>query len=497
MAQRTIASYFDTKPRAAGAAVPGAGPATDDGARALKETTNPHRPSGQETPHASEKRPAPSGGAAKPPAKKRPAVPPRPFSKGASEVIPVPKAEYNDEALEFCRADGRDYLLGDECWRCDNLTEPVAAWGEPGDQDKSVFNGRFKVVDGTNGLAVYAKGSLLRCKQVPDIGGEALATLCLKHGAVGAGCTSCHKEFGAEVGGVRREVERVLSMASYATQLDDPSPDSPNLMVTTTSGQLKLIRVARRANGVDMREVASVLLTEGTFKYAFPTDENASWVRRTGPCVMWRNPKNELDSNVERLGSPWSPITAAVASGARGTLSFIEISPPTDAGNPATAEAKLLRTVKLDWGGRHGDGHLYETELWDGSSDGAAVVTTGTDGMLNVTHFEGNSSKDRSWKCVEATYHPTCLSVCRISDVAVVGSSKGTVHVYDLVTEKRLRVIKLGDCGRPKDGAFWYKENFTLMRVAVGGGLRGGSLIAAASSNRDPLEPTLQVVRSK
>jgi|AntAceMinimDraft_11_1070367.scaffolds.fasta_scaffold19897_1 hypothetical protein len=57
----------------------------------------------------------------------------------------------------------------------------------------------------------------------------------------------------------------------------------------------------------------------------------------------------------------------------------------------------------------------------------------------------------------------------------------------------RLRKVKMGDAGRPKGGG-WYKSQFTLMTVAVGG--TGGRLVAASNSNIGD-QAVLQLVRGK
>jgi hypothetical protein len=53
----------------------------------------------------------------------------------------------------------------------------------------------------------------------------------------------------------------------------------------------------------------------------------------------------------------------------------------------------------------------------------------------------------------------------------------------------------MGDAGRPKgNNGGWYKSQFTLMKVAVGG--TGGRLVGASNSNRNE-GAVLQLVRGR
>jgi hypothetical protein len=72
------------------------------------------------------------------------------------------------------------------------------------------------------------------------------------------------------------------------------------------------------------------------------------------------------------------------------------------------------------------------------------------------------------------------FNVCRY---VTASQDEDEVHVWDLAAEDqgRLRKVRLGDAGRPKKGGGWYKSQFTMMGVAIGG---GGRLLAASNSNR-------------
>ena len=153
MAQRTIASFFGASPASA----------------PLADATNSNQlgkvasvPFG-----APEKRPAPDHDARAAPPSKRVAAP-RPFTKGA-DVVPVPDTTgARPDLVQLCNVDGREYLLNEAVWSCDNLTKPVARWRE-GPAAK------FHVIAGTRGLVAVFSGALLRVYRVPNVDAPPLA----------------------------------------------------------------------------------------------------------------------------------------------------------------------------------------------------------------------------------------------------------------------------------------------------------------------------------
>lgn len=487
MAQRTIASFFAV-PRTArtGSATTPAGPTplpSSTNEFVLRETKDNSNTQANNSSSATieKKRAAPSTGksTAQPPTK-RPTAP-RPFSKGA-DVFPLTKAGYNDQAAEFCHVDGSDYLLSDECWAVGDLTKPVSSWTR---EKGSFFCGRFKVIKGLKGIVVRVDGGVLRCHRVPDIGAAPLASLCLTHCAPSSEECECHKKS-------IFDTNAVSSMSSYAAA----SKYSPNLVITTGGGALKLISVTETemesatiggdggdADGgrvtvkVTMTLVASLLLTEGPFKYAFPAPERGG--DRLGSCVMWRDPADETDVETESAvgtsaagGHRWAPITAAVVSSVNGQLCFIRLSPsassadadakadiaditasasssPAAASAPAPAiyscSAELRHTVTPHLPGAEGKrcgSHTAAAELWESGPGGAAVVSVGSDGNIVVTHFkrgECAAQHDNAWQCVtrgQSGAH--MLAVCDRSGLAVTASQhEDDIHVWDLAQEKR------------------------------------------------------------
>ena len=87
------------------------------------------------------------------------------------------------DLVQLCNVDGREYLLNEAVWSCDNLTKPVARWRE-GPAAK------FHVIAGTRGLVAVFSGALLRVYRVPNVDAPPLASACLRCAAAGAGAES-------------------------------------------------------------------------------------------------------------------------------------------------------------------------------------------------------------------------------------------------------------------------------------------------------------------
>jgi hypothetical protein len=344
---------------------------------------------------------------------------------------------------------------------------------------------------------------------VPRIAGAPLATLCLAHCAPAETC-GCLQRGGSSV----LDPNAVRCMSSYAA---GGRRGAPNLMVTTGGGELKLISVEEEESGggggggggggegggVTMTLVASVLLTEGAFGYAFPAGERGD---RLGACVMWRDPADEPEPQTETEsggaetesteaeaeaaaaggsvsaaaaaggGRRWAPITAAVVSSVNGQLCFIKVSPNTNAttaaktapssfsaastasASPSAAAAaaaaasyaccaELRRTVTPHLPGaghakKHGS-RTCEAALWESGPGGAAVVSVGSDGNLVVTHFKVGLYKLNSVDPERegAWFHPLNLN-CDL----LVSTFAFTCNLY--------RYIKGGECAAEHDNAW-------------------------------------------
>ena len=480
MAQRTIASFFNA----------GAAPAPP---APLQDATNaPTRDDANDAagrPTISTKKRFHPSDASPSRASKRVAAP-RAFAKGA-DVVPIPGASRSDGSLELVSANGRHYLVNAESWDCANVTAKIAEWKQSdasasrsSSSSSSPAPPKFVAVKGTNGLIVSALASrgptgdaatTLRCHRAPHISPSAppLATMRLESS-----------------GG------DVLRLASCAAA----SASDPNVLVVTAGGELKLLRVAEGegedGTGVTMTTCASVLLTEGTFKYALP--ESADGGGRFGACVMCRDDADadadvdadaDADASSLAAAAAWTPVVAAVFSAATGTLCFIKIT---------AAGATLQRTVNPHLGKAHA------AAAWTSSSPGgAAVVSVGADGALAVTHLRADGP-DTAWECVvrggKSEAH--AVAVDDVSGVAVTGSrDEDAICVWRLRDESRMRAVKLPPAGAGAAAAAAggggkgaeILRHFTLENVAIGA---GGRLIAASNGNRDG-GATLQLVRGR
>jgi hypothetical protein len=129
--------------------------------------------------------------------------------------------------------------------------------------------------------------------------------------------------------------------------------------------------------------VETYLLTEGTFKYAFPegeagveaaSDDNAG--NRLGACVAWRDPKDaEAVTAAYKAESPsdwWAPVTVAVAS-RTGSLCFLRLGPKASPSNGGGGGAELVRTVHphLPRDGAR-DARIHDAALWERAPGGGA-----------------------------------------------------------------------------------------------------------------------------
>ena len=301
MAQRTIASFFGASPASA----------------PLADATNSNQlgkvasvPFG-----APEKRPAPDHDARAAPPSKRVAAP-RPFTKGA-DVVPVPDTTgARPDLVQLCNVDGREYLLNEAVWSCDNLTKPVARWRE-GPAAK------FHVIAGTRGLVAVFSGALLRVYRVPNVDAPPLASACLRCAAAGAGAESprgCECA-GAAPGdfGDADAVHRVASFPAPSTRGEGATETktkdgivTPNLAVLTKGGRLRLLLVSDSNSDNDPRaNVAAAFaslglgassLIEGAFAYAFPDVPRGERFAR--PFVFWRDPEATRRRTDDRSSSP-------------------------------------------------------------------------------------------------------------------------------------------------------------------------------------------------
>ena len=290
MAQRTIASFFGASPASA----------------PLADATNSNQlgkvasvPFG-----APEKRPAPDHDARAAPPSKRVAAP-RPFTKGADVVLVPDTTGARPDLVQLCNVDGREYLLNEAVWSCDNLTKPVARWRE-GPAAK------FHVIAGTRGLVAVFSGALLRVYRVPNVDAPPLASACLRCAAAGAGAESpagCECA-GAAPGdfGDADAVHRVASFPAPSTRGEGATETktkdgivTPNLAVLTKGGRLRLLLVSDSNSDSDPRaNVAAAFaslgpgassLIEGAFAYAFPDVPRGERFAR--PFVFWRDPEDD------------------------------------------------------------------------------------------------------------------------------------------------------------------------------------------------------------
>lgn len=496
MAQRTIASFFKA---------PAAKPA---GAVPLRELT--------ESDVNTRKRDAPQGCVVdhdeRAPRGKRLSAP-RSFEKGA-DVVSVPgtsggtasrPGDRPTRSLELVSVDGRDYLVGGRCFECANLTKAAGDWRA---DDKPFSGGIFCAVTGTNRVVSgHVLGDRLLMYDVPRID-KVVASMCLTCEADGFKC-SCDDDADGRT--------RAVALHSLPPPVDDVhGPGAPHVAVITQSGELKLVRIDQGeredATGVDvdagakLRVVGSYLLTEGTFKYAFPegeagveaaSDDNAG--HRLGACVAWRDPRDAAAVTAAyRAEAPsdwWAPVAVAVAS-RTGSLCFLRLGPSNgDGGDGGGAE--LVRTVHphLPRDGAR-DARIHDAALWEagaGCVQSAAVVTVGGDGVVAVTHFDQtHSDHDAAWRCVDGrTSRATRVAVCERYATAVTGSvDEDDVHVWDLRDERRVRKVRLFDGARVKG---FDRATYRLRGLAIGG---SGRLVGVSNTNRVG-DATMQLVRGR
>ena len=311
---------------------------------------------------------------------------------------------------------------------------------------------------------------------------------------------------------------RAVALHSLPPPVDDVhGPGAPHVAVITQSGELKLVRIDQGeredATGVivdagaklKLRVVGSYLLTEGTFKYAFPegeagveaaSDDNAG--HRLGACVAWRDPRDAAAVTAAyRAEAPsdwWAPVAVAVAS-RTGSLCFLRVGPSN--GGDGGGGAELVRTVHphLPRDGAR-DARIHDAALWEagaGGRESAAVVTVGGDGVVAVTHFDQtHSDHDAAWRCVDGrTSRATRVAVCERYATAVTGSvDEDDVHVWDLRDERRVRKVRLFDGARVKG---FDRATYRLRGLAIGG---SGRLVGVSNTNRVG-DATMQLVRGR
>ena len=480
MAQRTIASFFSARPASAPLA-----DATNSN-RLGKDASSPFG--------ASEKRPAPDHDARAAPPSKRVAAP-RAFTKGA-DVVPVPDTSgARPDLVQFCNVDGREYLLNEAVWSCDNLTRPVARWRE-GPAAK------FHVIAGTRGLVAVFSGAILRVYRVPTVDAPPLASACLRCAAAAAGAASpagCDCDgFAAEHFG---DADAVLRVASFPapSRRDERVPEAemktkdegtvtPNLAVLTKGGRLRLLLVSDSDAGSDFDAnpnpnpnpnpnasvafaslgLGSSSLIEGAFAYAFPDVPRGERFAR--PFVFWRDPDDDANANGR----------AYVAAGSSSTGSLCVASCDPSAG------VRLDRVVTP-----HLDPAVHDAALWLGAPGGAAVVTVGGDGNLAVTHLRASAaSEDSAFAAtVEADAAAAhVVAVCERAGFAIVGSrDEDEASVWDLREERRVRKVRLfaeGGRSSTTDG-----NGLAAMATAA-----SGRLAAAAGARK---ESGLRLVRGR
>ena len=422
MAQRTIASFFGASPASA----------------PLADATNSNQlgkvasvPFG-----APEKRPAPDHDARAAPPSKRVAAP-RPFTKGA-DVVPVPDTTgARPDLVQLCNVDGREYLLNEAVWSCDNLTKPVARWRE-GPAAK------FHVIAGTRGLVAVFSGALLRVYRVPNVDAPPLASACLRCAAAGSGAESpagCECA-GAAPGnfGDADAVHRVASFPAPSTRGEGATETktkdgivTPNLAVLTKGGRLRLLLVSDSNSDNDPRaNVAAAFaslgpgassLIEGAFAYAFPDVPRGERFAR--PFVFWRDPEDDAKANGRSF----------VVAGSSSTGSLCVASCDVAAG------VRLDRVVTP-----HLDPAVHDAALWLGAPGGASVVTVGGDGNVAVSHLRARAASEDS--AFAATAKPDraahVVAVCERTGFALVGSrDEDELSVWDLRDERRVRKVRL------------------------------------------------------
>jgi hypothetical protein len=497
MAQRTIASFFKA---------PTAKPA--GGAAPLRELT--------ESDVNTRKRDAPHGDGGcvvdhdeRAPRGKRLSAP-RSFEKGA-DVVSVPgtsggtvsrPGDRPTRSLELVVVDGRDYLLGRSCFQCANLTKPAGDWRA---DDEPFAGGIFCAVKGTNRVVSgHVLGDRLLMYDVPRID-EVVASMCVTCEAEGGFKCGCDDAAGRT---------RAVALHSLPPPLDDVhGPGAPHMAVITQSGELKLVRIDEGkgedgvidAGGPKLRVVETYLLTEGTFKYAFPegeagveaaSDDNAG--NRLGACVAWRDPKDaDAVTAAYKVESPsdwWAPVTVAVAS-RTGSLCFLRLGPKASPSNVGGGGAELVRTVHphLPRDGAR-DARIHDAALWERApGGGGAVVTAGGDGNVAVTHFDQtHSDADTAWQCVDKpASRATRVAVCERYATAVTGSvDEDDASVWDLRDERRVRKFRLFDGERVKG---FDRATYTLRGLAIGG---SGRLVGVSNTNRVD-DATMQLVRGR
>ena len=493
MAQRTIASFFKA---------PAAKPASAVPLRDLTESDVNTR-----------KRDAPQGCVVdrdeRAPRGKRLSAP-RSFEKGA-DVVSVPgtsrPGDRPTRSIELVSVDGRDYLVGGRCFECANLTKAAGDWRA---DDEPFSGGIFCAVTGTNRVVSgHVLGDRLLMYDVPRID-KVVASMCLTCEATDGFECSCDDDADGRT--------RAVALHSLPPPVDDVhGPGAPHVAVITQSGELKLVRIDQGeredATGVivdasaklKLRVVDSYLLTEGTFKYAFPegeagveaaSDDNAG--HRLGACVAWRDPRDAAAVTAAyRAEAPsdwWAPVAVAVAS-RTGSLCFLRVGPSN--GGDGGGGAELVRTVHphLPRDGAR-DARIHDAALWEagaGGRESAAVVTVGGDGVVAVTHFDQtHSDHDAAWRCVDGrTSRATRVAVCERYATAVTGSvDEDDVHVWDLRDERRVRKVRLFDGARVKG---FDRATYRLRGLAIGG---SGRLVGVSNTNRVG-DATMQLVRGR
>ena len=305
-----------------------------------------------------------------------------------------------------------------------------------------------------------------------------------------------------------------MALHSLPPPLDDVhGPGAPHVAVITQSGELKLVRIDQGKKredatgvivfaGAKLRVVGTYLLTEGTFKYAFPegeagveaaSDDNAG--HRLGACVAWRDPRDAAAVTAAyRAEAPsdwWAPVAVAVAS-RTGSLCFLRLGPSNSGDGGGGAE--LVRTVHphLPRDGAR-DARIHDAALWEagaGCVQSAAVVTVGGDGVVAVTHFDQtHSDHDAAWRCVDGrTSRATRVAVCERYATAVTGSvDEDDVHVWDL----RAAAGSKGQVVRRREGEGFDRATYRLRGLAIGG---SGRLVGVSNTNRVG-DATMQLVR--
>ena len=368
MAQRTIASFFGASPASA----------------PLADATNSNQlgkvasvPFG-----APEKRPAPDHDARAAPPSKRVAAP-RPFTKGA-DVVPVPDTTgARPDLVQLCNVDGREYLLNEAVWSCDNLTKPVARWRE-GPAAK------FHVIAGTRGLVAVFSGALLRVYRVPNVDAPPLASACLRCArrrrgrrvACGVRCA------GAAPGdfGDADAVHRVASFPAPSTRGEGATETktkdgivTPNLAVLTKGGRLRLLLVSdldpgqrpsrERGGGVRVARTRCIVAHRGCLRVRLPGRPARRAFRATVRILARPRRRREGERTIARRAAGSSSI-----------------------GSLCVASCDVAAGVRLD---RVVTPHLgpavHDAALWLGAPGGASVVTVGGDG--NVMWVSSSSGR--------------------------------------------------------------------------------------------------------